>query len=360
MRYKNGQKDVSDSTTHSLVWFKSEATSEKCHLSLATEKQLPAQESDCRSKALTGCEDETVNVDSALCLASRTPEKNCEVLKQRKPAVAETGFPCEECDRIFSRKCDLRRHSKWHVQLKDEAQVSDNDTSDKCLEADVQPNPETSLESSIKDESKLPASNTYHCIECGKHFKLKDSYFRHMRIHTGEKPFTCHVCGKQFRDSGGLARHLKDVHARIKNFTCDLCGRSFASKATREDHRRIHTGERPYICDSCGKMFKSKASLYIHSKIHTDLFPHECTYCKKRFRRRQELLAHVTTHTGVKPHACEECGRCFRVRGELLRHKLVHSEDKPYVCSECGLSFRQKRYLKNHEKTRHVVRERNT
>lgn len=194
---------------------------------------------------------------------------------------------------------------------------------------------------------------TYRCPECGRCFKLKDSYLRHMRIHKDERPFTCHVCGKQFRDSGGLTRHLKDVHAKLKNFTCDLCNRSFASKATREDHRRTHTGERPYVCDSCGKTFKSKASLYIHSKLHTDDFPHLCTYCNKRFRRRQEVLAHVTTHTGEKNHACDMCEKKFRVKSELARHKLIHSEDKPFVCLKCGLAFRQKRYLNNHIKSRH-------
>ncbi|XP_077275204.1 uncharacterized protein LOC143904411 isoform X2 [Temnothorax americanus] len=194
---------------------------------------------------------------------------------------------------------------------------------------------------------------TFRCAECGRCFKLKDSYLRHMRIHKDERPFTCHVCGKQFRDSGGLTRHLKDVHAKLKNFTCDLCNRSFASKATREDHRRTHTGERPYVCDSCGKTFKSKASLYIHSKLHTDVFPHACSYCTKRFRRRQEVLAHVTTHTGEKNHGCDVCERKFRVKSELARHKLIHSENKPFICVKCGLAFRQKRYLNNHLKSRH-------
>ncbi|XP_018343042.1 PREDICTED: zinc finger protein 286A-like isoform X2 [Trachymyrmex septentrionalis] len=195
--------------------------------------------------------------------------------------------------------------------------------------------------------------NTFQCAECGRCFKLKDSYLRHMRIHKNERPFTCHVCGKQFRDSGGLTRHLKDVHAKVKNFVCDLCGRSFASKATRDDHRRTHTGERPYICDSCGKTFKSKASLYIHSKLHTNVFPYMCSYCSKRFRRRQEVVAHVTTHTGEKNHVCDVCERKFRVKSELARHKLIHSDNKPFVCVHCSLAFRQKRYLNNHIKSRH-------
>ncbi|XP_003705265.2 uncharacterized protein LOC100880762 isoform X2 [Megachile rotundata] len=206
----------------------------------------------------------------------------------------------------------------------------------------------------MKQKSVIDVQESYQCVECGKCFKLKDSYLRHMRIHRDERPFTCHVCGKQFRDSGGLSRHLRDVHAKLKNFTCDICSKSFASKATREDHRRTHTGERPYVCDSCGKTFKSKASLYIHSKLHTDEFPHPCSYCNKKFRRRQEMLAHVTTHTGEKNYGCDVCSKRFRVKSELVRHKLIHSENKPFVCVKCGLAFRQKRYLNNHIKSRHI------
>ncbi|XP_078035979.1 uncharacterized protein LOC144469489 isoform X3 [Augochlora pura] len=206
----------------------------------------------------------------------------------------------------------------------------------------------------VKQKSIVEVQESYQCDECSKCFKLKDSYLRHMRIHRDERPFTCQICGKQFRDSGGLSRHLKDVHEKLKNFTCDICGKSFASKATREDHRRTHTGERPYICDSCGKSFKSKASLYIHSKLHTNEFPHPCSYCNKKFRRRQEMLAHVTTHTGEKNYGCDICSKRFRVKSELVRHKLIHSENKPFVCVKCGLAFRQKRYLNNHVKSRHV------
>ncbi|KAJ8674339.1 hypothetical protein QAD02_005601 [Eretmocerus hayati] len=204
-------------------------------------------------------------------------------------------------------------------------------------------------------EKKKKGNKRHECEQCNLQFRMLSSYENHLRKHTDDRPFTCHICGKQFGQTGSLYYHLKHHHGGVKNHACDICGRRFAMKTAMMDHRRIHTGERPFICDSCGKAFKTSASLYVHSKVHKDEYPFECSFCKKTFKYKSQLNSHLTIHTGEKNHVCEVCGRGFGVKNELTRHLRTHSIEKPFTCDVCGLSFKQKRYLRSHCRTRHKV-----
>ncbi|XP_019632732.1 PREDICTED: LOW QUALITY PROTEIN: uncharacterized protein LOC109476285 [Branchiostoma belcheri] len=49
---------------------------------------------------------------------------------------------------------------------------------------------------------------------------------------------------------------------------CPYCGRGCAKPSVLKKHIRSHTGERPYPCVPCGFAFKTKSNLYKHRKSH--------------------------------------------------------------------------------------------
>lgn len=52
-------------------------------------------------------------------------------------------------------------------------------------------------------------------------------------------------------------------------YVCHYCGRACAKPSVLKKHIRSHTGERPYPCVPCGFSFKTKSNLYKHRKSHT-------------------------------------------------------------------------------------------
>ena len=50
------------------------------------------------------------------------------------------------------------------------------------------------------------------CPICGKRFPWTSSVERHLRTHTGERPFTCPKCDYKSSQKGTLMRHIATIH----------------------------------------------------------------------------------------------------------------------------------------------------
>ncbi len=69
---------------------------------------------------------------------------------------------------------------------------------------------------------------------------------------SGERPYKCNMCSKDFTDPGAWRRHLQ-THSGEKKFQCEYCGKYLSRRDKVTRHQKI-CKKRPEYLDTEGKI----------------------------------------------------------------------------------------------------------
>ncbi|KFM59472.1 Zinc finger and BTB domain-containing protein 24, partial [Stegodyphus mimosarum] len=103
------------------------------------------------------------------------------------------------------------------------------------------------------------------------------------------------LCYKKFGGGSTTERRNADVYfssVKTKAYACHLCSYITWVVTNYKRHMRTHTGERPFSCFVCKRTFTQKHVLQTHLLLHADMKPYFCVTCNFQFRSSSALKRH--------------------------------------------------------------------
>ncbi|CAB3250626.1 unnamed protein product [Arctia plantaginis] len=211
------------------------------------------------------------------CEASFKTKRN--LLNHQLLHTGVKKFSCEICKHKFAHKTSLTLHMRWHTGQKpyscntcgksfsQKGNLSEHErihTGEKPFQCSLCPRRFTTSSQHRLHARRHAADRPYACTHCGKRFVSRGSWAAHVRREAGG--------GAPGGPGGGAGGPGGGAGGAGGAHRCSCCARTFAERWALLKHMRTHSGERPFRCPHCPRAFADCSNLNKHKKqVHKQI-----------------------------------------------------------------------------------------
>lgn len=208
-------------------------------------------------------------------------DSDCEydVLQTIVKVKSDSGSKCKFCSKTFVKSESMQRHLHKHNDITSPTIQQSNDT-----ELTDDPNKltkDTSVEVSNSNSENTATKPEKNCNQCSKSFKNSSGLANHLKIH--------------LRQTVVMQKHQNTVLLDKETYSCTICSKVYAKQMHLQNHMSVHDKETTHAPK------KEKSKRYL------------CMICGKNYTRSGQLSIHMRTHMEFKPHLCSVCGEILKI-----------------------------------------------
>lgn len=275
-----------------------------------------------RPSSETGNPPKCVNDGSVISnVMDATPQEQDSANVDTFVCNSHNAYTCKVCLKSFNSSLQLWIHSPTHNKPKQPERSRESGQT-------------FSKQTYSKGHQELSISRgkmtEHQCPKCLKTFCSPSKLQRHFLIHTGQKPYSCMVCWKAFRQKVHLKSHLSasnkcSLSAGAERKKLRFCNGVQTSGLQIQQPTSHHTA----VSSSVELELQCKIRVNAvedpdKTEIKSDaaLKPEQSCQiiCRKSDEQKQ--------HEDLKPFQCLICNRSFCLEVNLIRHHKIHRKQK--------------------------------